>query len=166
MTRVQEVLMWCLALAAIGETTRELSATPEKGVRPVAWQQRQMDAPRPMSEDSLATLGSQVTDRDLFRISRRESGVAYDGRTGAQATGLPLLPQSMIPPTPKVPLLLRAIIGGPPWQAVIDGFPGHAEGMIVKGGDRVDRFSIRSIVRDSVIIQAPDTTYRLTLRNE
>jgi hypothetical protein len=57
--------------------------------------------------------------------------------------------------------VLKAIIGGPPWQAVIDGIPGQPPGTIAGTGARFDKLVVRSVTRDTVVVQGPDTTWSL-----
>src|SRR6478735_2964269 len=71
--------------------------------------------------------------------------------------------------SPAVPLIrptlvLKAIIGGPPWQAVIDGIPGQPPGTIAGPGARFDRLVVRSVTRDTVVVQGPDTTWSLAFK--
>ena len=54
-------------------------------------------------------------------------------------------------------------MGGPPWQAVIDGIPGLPAGTVVRSGNVFDKLTIRSVTRDSVFVQTPDTAWFLTL---
>jgi hypothetical protein len=61
-------------------------------------------------------------------------------------------------------MTLKAIVGGPPWQAVVDGIPGQAQGTIVRAGAAFDKLVARAVTRDSVIIQGPDTAWVLTFR--
>jgi hypothetical protein len=56
---------------------------------------------------------------------------------------------------------LKAIVGGPPWSAVIDGIPGQAAGTVIRQGAQFEKLVVRSVTRDSVIIQGPDTTWVL-----
>jgi hypothetical protein len=59
---------------------------------------------------------------------------------------------------------LKAIVGGPPWQAIVDGIPGQPSGTIVSNGMTIGKLTIRGVTRDSVVIQGPDTTWVLTFR--
>jgi hypothetical protein len=60
-------------------------------------------------------------------------------------------------------LVLRGIIGGPPWQAIVDGIPGQSAGAIVRQGMAFDAITIRTVTRDTVFVQSPDTSWKLTL---
>ncbi|MDB4878329.1 MAG: hypothetical protein JWM41_4775 [Gemmatimonadetes bacterium] len=65
------------------------------------------------------------------------------------------------PPRVRPVMTLKAIVGGPPWQAVVDGIPGQPPGVLVRQGTTLDKLAIRSVTRDSVVIQGPDTTWVL-----
>ena len=165
MSRTREIALWSAGLLVTSEATREMLAPSDSASSYPTTPAMVIAVPQPVHEDSLQTLGNLVVDGDVFRIARHSSSAEYDGRIGAAPSG-PTAPQFTAPPPTKLTLTLRAIIGGPPWQGVIDGVPGHGEGLIVRPGDRIERLMVRSIGKDTVIIQAPDTTYRLTLRSE
>jgi hypothetical protein len=62
--------------------------------------------------------------------------------------------------------VLRGIVGGPPWQAIVDGIPGIPDGSVLKAGQTFEKYVIRSVSKDTVIVQGPDTTWHLTLGNK
>jgi hypothetical protein len=97
-----------------------------------------------------------ATEQNPFRLSRTPSDVAFVPRRVAMAT-----PSG--PPAFRGVLVLKGIVGGPPWHAVIDGLPGQPPGTMVSAGSTFDKLVIRAISRDTVVVQAPDTVWRLTL---
>lgn len=110
-----------------------------------------------VTDSALADAGSLVIDNDPFRLANAPAHVAYDPRAdGAPASGRMLQPARVRPS-----LVLRAIVGGPPWQAVIDGIPAQPPGSVVRAGATFDRLVVRSVTRDSVVIQGADTTWVL-----
>jgi hypothetical protein len=110
----------------------------------------------PVDRRALDKSANAAKDLDPFRLSRRPAEVAYLPRS-ATASAI-----STTPPF-RGPLHLRGIVGGPPWQAIVDGLPGQPPGTVVSAGKTFDKIVVRSISRDTVIIQAPDTIWRLTL---
>jgi len=96
-----------------------------------------------------------AVSNDPFRLSNTPSDVRYDpateGGSGAKT------PVAAVRPS----FTLKAIIGGPPWHAVIDGIPGQPAGTVVRQGAQYDKLIVRTVSRDSVIIQAPDTSWIL-----
>lgn len=114
------------------------------------------------SADSLDTLVDVIRDGDVFRLARRPSNTAFEAKSPLSASV-----QQNPPPQPTIhaPLLLKAIVGGPPWQAVIDGIPGQPAGTLVRSGDKYEKIVVRSIGRDTVVIQSPDSTFRLVMRS-
>jgi hypothetical protein len=110
-------------------------------------------------DDSLAAAEALVVDNDPFRLANHPASVSYDPRAGDGPQGAELGPLSVRPV-----FVLKAIVGGPPWQAVVEGFPGQAASVVVRTGERFDKLAVRSVTRDSVIVQAPDTTWVLTFR--
>ncbi|HXT05158.1 MAG TPA: hypothetical protein VN760_13310 [Casimicrobiaceae bacterium] len=119
-------------------------------------------APRRDTVD--ATLDSAaiaIVSNDAFRLANEPSAVRYDPndetRTGHAANAPAAAP---LRPT----MTLKAIVGGPPWQAVVDGIPGRSPGTIVRAGAAFDRLVARRVTRDSVVFQGPDTTWVLTFQ--
>jgi hypothetical protein len=111
-----------------------------------------------LDEDSLAAAADLVTSGDPFRVANAPTSVAFSPRTeGGQ-------PAEATPPRAPHPLLvLRAIVGGPPWQAIVDGIPGQPPGTIVNTGMVISDLRIRAVLRDTVVVQGSDTTWKLTL---
>jgi hypothetical protein len=109
--------------------------------------------PMPDLED-LEEAASEVTKSDPFRISREPASVAF---------GIASQQQEAAPSAPRPILVLRGIVGGPPWQAIIDGIPGTPAGSVLKAGATFDKYVIRSVSKDTVIVRGPDTTWHLTL---
>jgi hypothetical protein len=113
----------------------------------------------PISGDSLANAEDAIVSNDPFRLSNSPSAVRYDPASDAAVSnGL------AIPAQPRPSLVLKAIVGGPPWQAVIDGIPGQPPGTIARAGSKFDRLTIRSVTRDSVVVQGMDTSWVLSFR--
>ena len=92
---------------------------------------------------------------DPFRATRRPSGVAFL----AQGEAAPTAPR---PPRPQ--LAMTGSIGGPPWSSILEGVPGREGSVIVSAGDTLGGLRIRSVRRDSVVVQGADTTWRLGVR--
>ena len=105
--------------------------------------------------DTLDAWESAIVDGDLFRASRSPSPVAFANAI----EGAP-------PPAPKPPRASLAVTGiiGPPWEAIVEGVPGRDGGVVVRRGDVIGELQVRSVRRDSVVIQGADTTWRLTVR--
>jgi len=155
-----ETMIWLAALACAAFAARRMSGADETTVRSMS-ASGSVAVPTPMEEDSLEALESTVADGNVFRLARRPAAVAF-----ALRDGRPMMSAPPPPPVPKVALTLKAIIGGPPWEGVIEGFPGHDGATVVRSGDKIDRFDVRTIDRDIVVIQSPDSTYRLSLKRQ
>jgi len=109
---------------------------------------------RPIPTDSALDEAEDATiSNDPFRLSNEPAAVRYD----ASAEGEVVSAVPVVRPT----LVLKAIIGGPPWQAVIDGIPGQPPGTIAAPGARFDKLVVRRVTRDTVVVQGPDTTWLL-----
>lgn len=112
-----------------------------------------------IAPESLAAVATRVVEGDPFRLERRPAAVAFD----PALEGMPAPP----PPPPKPPkpaLTLAGVLGGPPWEALLEGIPGRDGSVVVRQGDRVGALTIRAVRRDTVIVRGMDTTWTLTVR--
>jgi len=110
-------------------------------------------------EDVLAESEELTVTNDPFRLANAPASVrynpAFDNVAGSVAAAAPPLRPNMT---------LKAIVGGPPWQAIVDGIPGQPQGTLVRAGAAYDKLVARAVTRDSVVIQGPDTTWVLSFR--
>lgn len=100
-----------------------------------------------------------VASSDPFRIARTPARVAYNpAADGGSAAGA----VAAVAPPVRPTFTLKAIVGGPPWQAIVDGIPGQPNGTVVHAGSTFDRIAVRAVTRDSVVVQGPDTAWTLS----
>jgi hypothetical protein len=119
-----------------------------------------VEAPQPLA-DAAAFAAAQrtVTTTDPFRTARRPSAVPF--APGGAEDGEERTPPSRDP----VPaLVLAGVLGGPPWQAVLQGVPGRSGSLVVREGERVEELLISLVTQDSVVVETADTTLVLTVR--
>ena len=109
---------------------------------------------RPYAADSLARV---VIGRDLFRVSRRPSPVAYNAQRGA-------VPVADVPRPPRPVLVLVGIVAGSEPSAVIEGFPGIEGARAVRVGDEVSGLKVARIGKSDVRVTGMDTVWTLTVR--
>ena len=108
------------------------------------------------ADEVIQRAGARVAEADPFRAARHPSPVAYH----PDVEGAP-------PPPPRPPrpvLLLTGIIGGPPWQAVLEGVPGQEGSVVARRGDVFGPLVVRAVKRDTVIVTGMDTAWKLTVR--
>jgi len=108
-------------------------------------------------DDELAAAEDLTVTNDPFRLANAPARVRFDPSNEPGAIGAS--PVSALPIRPT--MVLKAIVGGPPWQAVVDGIPGQPPGTVVRSGASFDKLVARAVTRDSVVIQGPDTTWVL-----
>jgi hypothetical protein len=115
-----------------------------------------MEAGRSTADSTLGVgvSSAEVIGRDPFRLSNRPSRV----RLGDAPE-----PERPIVPRYRPPLVLRGIMGGPPWTALVSGIPGERGTALLAIGDRRDSLWVRSIDATSVVLVGPDTSWVLTL---
>lgn len=159
MTPRHEVAIWsaCAVLALVG-IMRVRSALVQAPPLPEARSGRAAALAPAISRDTLAGARREVIEANPFRLSRRPPAVAYR----AQLEGVPISPP--IAKAPKPLLALAGIVGGPPWQALIDGLPGRTGIVVVRSGESIGDLRIRSVRHDAVIVADADTTWHLTVR--
>jgi hypothetical protein len=118
----------------------------------------------PSRADSLGAMLTEaeklIVSNDPFRLANSPPTVRYNPNN--ENAGL----ASAVAMAPSIrPIMtLKAIVGGPPWQAIVDGIPDQPAGTLVRAGMAYDRLIARSVTRDRVVIQGPDTTWVLTFR--
>ena len=125
--------------------------------RPISSGERQQ---RHASADSMRRFASFVTAHDPFRPEHHPSIVPYNPDIESAAAGAP-------PPPPKPPkprIAVAGIVGGPPWSALLDSVPGRDGSVLVRKGDTLSGLRIRSVGRDTVIVQGADTVWRLVVK--
>lgn len=67
-----------------------------------------------------------------------------------------LLPQ----PTVLMPqLIVRAIVGGPPWQAVLSGVPSAGGDHVARPGDRIGELHVVAVSSKGVTVRWADSTW-------
>jgi hypothetical protein len=110
-------------------------------------------------EDMLAESEQRIVTNNPFRLANAPASVRYnpisENVAGAAA---------VVAPPVRPNMTLKAIVGGPPWQAIVDGIPGQPQGTLVRAGAAYDKLVARAVTRDSVVIQGPDTTWVLSFR--
>ena len=136
-----------LCIGAFRRSEEIFLPSPVSHVRP-----RLSVAVAPYQPDSVE---ARVLDRDVFGALKPDTLSRGIQRPSPTAT-IPI-PQGVF----LTNLSIKAI-AGPPWVAVLSGFPGSATQAVVITGDTVGHYRIRSISSDSVTLQTPDSIIRLS----
>jgi hypothetical protein len=149
--------LWAVTLVLIviaGMRTRSvMTAAPRRSSVGTALEAR---SPKAESPKALAAAAELLVARDPFRLERRPAAVAYDPAK-----------ENAPPPPPRPPrptLVVTGIIGGPPWEALLEGIPGREGSVLVRRGDTLAGLRVRAVGRDSVRIVGMDTAWMLTVR--
>ena len=106
------------------------------------------------SGDSLLAASEVISAGDLFRAEREpapDNAVLQGAATAPYATVRPQL-------------VLRGLIGGPAWQAIIEGIPGVEGAVVLRTGETRDGLTLRAVRRDTAVLTTKDTTWKLTVR--
>lgn len=151
----RSMLLALSAVFCISALERAYVSSPEQVPRTAIPSVNMTIPPAPMSADSLTVLSDRIADADVFRLARRPSPIAF----GTNATGD--TPSQAKPAKPS--LALSGIIGGPPWIAILDGVPGHDQGVSVRAHDSIEGLQVRSVAPDHVVIVGLDSTWRFTV---
>ena len=97
-----------------------------------------------------------IEESNLFQRYREPPSVIQNPMQAQTA-----VQQAPAPPKPR--LVLRGIIGGPPWNAVLQGVPGRDGDVLVRSGDSVGGLKVRSISALGATIRGLDTAWNLKL---
>jgi hypothetical protein len=147
------------SLGALG-AMRWRTAAPEVVEQPLAIESSRRVADADSLEQQLSDAEDLIVTNDPFRLANAPASMRYDPNTD----GVAVAGRVVAPPPPRPVMTLKAIVGGPPWQAVVDGLPGQPPGTVVRSGATFDKLVARAVTRDSVVIQGPDTTWVLSFR--
>jgi hypothetical protein len=153
---IVEPALWGVTAVSLFVATlgmRAARATPPSFAESVAGA---LSEPRRIDPDSIARAAAYIVANNPFRLSRQPATVAYSPALEG------LAPPTVRPPRPA--LMLLGIVGGPPWSAILEGIPGRDGSVMVRRGDSLGTLIVRSVGRDTVIINGADTTWRLTLK--
>jgi hypothetical protein len=156
-TAVLERGLWGATVVAVVVTAvgvRAARATSATSPRPLLTAPAE---PGRLDADSIAQAVAYVVANDPFRLSRHPATVAYSPALEGLAP-----PAAARPPRPN--LVLRGVVGGPPWSAILDGVPGRDGSVLVRRGDSLGTLIVRAVGRDTVTINGADTTWRLTVK--
>lgn len=154
-TRRIEQLLWIVSVvvALTGTASAIVMQRPPRSTEPAMPLGREpsnQTAAAKAADDQLRA----ILAGDVFRRERAAPDSTI--QTATQAT-----PRPPTPPKPR--LMLRGLVGGPPWNAIIEGIPGHDGSYVVRAGDSVSGLRIRSVNRDGTTIRGMDTTWTLKL---
>ncbi len=69
-------------------------------------------------------------------------------------------PETPSPPVPD-PYVVRGIVGGPPWTALVDGLPGSSLTLAVAAGDTSDTWRVLAVARDSIVVRTAGSVVTL-----
>jgi hypothetical protein len=155
---VLEAALWAVALAVLSWTTLVRPA-----VAPSIAATTHSLAPAPAlpaypAEPVLAAART-VIEGNPFRLDRRPADAPFAARATERESG-----EYGIEWPPERPrLVLRGILGGPPWNALLDGLPEHESSVLVQVGDLFGDYRVRSIDGYAVVVQSADSIWKLTL---
>jgi hypothetical protein len=163
-TRLRTAIsLWVLALVGVVCCVTEWRAAvpvPEPvAVTPFG----QSGAAPAISVSSLNVAAGRVVATDLFRLDRAPARLSY---TPDSADIAPTVNAHQ----PRAQLVLQGILGvingSKPerWGALLGGIPGHPSPVLVHAGDTIGGMTVRRVGRDTLVVVAPDTLWRLTVR--
>ena len=145
-----------IAVASIAAWTTAISA-PAVQEHPAA-----IGSPSPTAPDTvaLAMSAARLRSRDPFRLERKPADVRYNPWEPLAASAAPA-------PAPSRPALaLVGLVGGAPWNALLEGVPGRETGMLLQLGDSACGIRFVALRGDTVVLAGFDTTWSLVARRE
>jgi hypothetical protein len=113
---------------------------------------------RRLFDTRLVALANRVVEGDPFRSDRRPAPLPYSRAAEGQP---PPPPEPSAPPNPA--LVLRGTVGGPVWEALIEGIPGREGSTLVRSGELIAGLTVQRVSRDTVVVRGRDTAWTLTV---
>lgn len=107
-------------------------------------------------EEQRAELTDSIIEHDPFRLARRPADMPF-GSSSEKS-----LPSA--PPVQRPALVLAGIVGGPPWEALLEGIPGREGSVVARTGEEVAGFLLVRVDRRGVTLRGHDTTVVLAVR--
>jgi hypothetical protein len=149
---ILERFLWTLSVAAIALLLGQLHSGSRRSL-PTA---RAFAVPEVQTYDAaqLSKVADSVASSDPFRSERNLSAAAAGQAVAAPSAS----------PVSAPHLELSGLSGGPPWRAIMSGIPGHEGGVVVSAGDTLGGMRVRTVRRDTVILETKDSTVTFTLR--
>jgi hypothetical protein len=134
--------------------TLVLTRIPERSLIQLAQGQERRERESP---DTPVTSPRPPSDHQLRRSPFRLDGVLTGNGNPAPTAGVsePVVAE----PATVYPVVLRAIVGGPPWLASLAGLPGEAGERVVRVGDTIGIVRIDEVSQSGVRLSTPDTTW-------
>lgn len=106
----------------------------------------------PDPRQDLGDVAARIVASDPFRLDRKPAPLPFGSNPIDEAPRNASL-------APRI-----AGIAGPPWRAALADVPGRAGELLVATGDTVGAWHVLAVRRDSVVIQTPDTIWRIAVR--
>jgi hypothetical protein len=158
-----ERILWMVALVAGALAWSGVRAAEVKTPRVRIPSMDAPAVPRGYGQAALTDAERRVVDGDPFRLERHPASAAFQRQVAGMLPGggMPFAPPP--PPRFRPPLALTGIVG-PPWQALLEGIPNQQGAVVVRQGETYGDLRIRTVRPDLVVVQGPDTTWRLTLK--
>lgn len=107
-------------------------------------------------QDSVSKATERTVQHDPFRLERRPASVAFS----TTPAGVPAAPVTAAP-LPRIGL--NGTIGGPSWQAILSGIPGHDGTVVMRAGDTLGGVLVRRVTRDSAVVRVKDSTWAVVM---
>ena len=156
---------WLIAIIAVGWAVREcaqaLAVDPLSGAPSIS---EVPPLPRMQRGSESAEDAGRIRDQNPFRLERVPTDHAF-GRPppiGQQPDLYEYIAPTFVLPSPT--LMLSAVVGGPPWRAVVEGIPGREPGALLSVGDEVGGIRLDWISGDSVQLTTSDSTIVISLK--
>jgi hypothetical protein len=106
---------------------------------------------RPNS-DSLMLAAAAIADGNLFRANRR-AGAVFPASAP---------PDAVVASKPQ--LVLRGVVGGPPWEVLLEGLPGREGTTVMRLGQEIAGVTPISVRPGTATLRGYDTLWTLTFR--
>ncbi len=160
MRSTAERMLWSGALIAAAGTAL-MFAPPEMPDLENVQLEALLRSPARADTRALVQQAAELMSGNPFRLNRRPVDLALVADDPDQTSMMDALPP---PPPPRPIPVVTGVIGGPHWEALVEGIPGEEGSVLLRAGDAAGEFRAVRISRDTVIMETADTVYVLVPR--
>jgi hypothetical protein len=150
-----ERTLWCCAAVTVSAGVLGMRGAVPRHTGGIAVLPVIATTPAHPASAALDSAIDEIVERNLFRPER----AGAEERAAPAAPG----PMAMTVPSSKPHLVLKGVLGGPPWDAVVEGVPNREGAVVIRVGETVAGVTVRAIRRDTAFVRGFDTTWALPL---
>lgn len=156
---VVEASLWAGTLAFTVLTFLDHRSVPSSWTSHEASLLARVPGESPDTKTDAHAAARRLANRNPFTLRGGSSDAGGAGLAG-EPSPLEMLPEAVSRPA----LILSGVLGGPPWEALIEGVPGREGSILVRPGDSIADLRIRHIAWDTMVVERADSSWTITMK--